>query len=93
MRMGYELNYPPQTVFENAHEGDLPPQRSFLEVSPENVIPTALKEAEDSDDLILRVYESHGVQAETEVKFDVGPVRVWQTDLMGWINIYPKDRV
>ncbi len=90
VRMGYEFNYPPQIVFENAHGGDLPPQHSFLEVSPENVILTALKEAEDSDDLILRVYESHGVQVEAEVKFDVEPVRVWQTDLMEWDKYIPK---
>ena len=90
VRKGYEFNYPFQVIVEGIHAGDLPPEYSFLEVSPENVILTALKEAEDSKDLIIRLYESSGSSIETEIRFGERPQRVFQTDLMEWDKYQPK---
>jgi alpha-mannosidase len=90
LRKGYEFNYPLTFVFEKKHEGELPPEHSFVETLPENVILTAFKEAEDSDDLIIRLYESSGVETEAEIKFDKEIKYAYQTDLLEWDKYQPK---
>ncbi|RPH96956.1 MAG: alpha-mannosidase [Calditrichaeota bacterium] len=60
MRRGYEFNDPLIGVSTENHPGDLPVRHSFVTVEGANVIISALKKAEDSDDLILRLYESDG---------------------------------
>ena len=49
VRRGYELNFPllPRQV-EN-HQGDLKAKFSFLDISPDNVVLTAVKKTEDDD--------------------------------------------
>ena len=41
-------------------KGDLPPEYSFLKISPDNLILSALKKAEDDDGVILRFFETKG---------------------------------
>ncbi|HBH85891.1 MAG: hypothetical protein A2X05_02170 [Bacteroidetes bacterium GWE2_41_25] len=66
---GYEFNYPLIAVREESHKGKLPATHSFVEVAPENFIIKVLKKAEDSDDLILRFYETTGSAGTATVKF------------------------
>jgi len=47
--------------------GPLPPSKSFLGVSAENVIVTAVKKSENSDDVAIRFYETNGVE-NTEIE-------------------------
>jgi alpha-mannosidase len=49
-------------------EGFLPLSGSFLEVQPGNVIAQVLKQAEDGDGLIIRLYESLGESAHAVVR-------------------------
>lgn len=63
-----ELNQGCPLVVEAFHEGDLPTGFCVLSVSCENVIVSALKKAEKSDDYILRFYESAGKNAKGEIK-------------------------
>jgi alpha-mannosidase len=60
VRRGQEFNNPLIALATTAHTGGLPSAQAFLRVEPENVLLSALKKAEDSDDLILRCYESTG---------------------------------
>jgi len=90
VRKGFEFNYPTQVVLEGTHDGELPSQHSFIEVSPENVILTAVKEAEDSEDMIIRLYEAHGLDTEARIKLDKMPSKVLQTDLMEWDRYLPS---
>lgn len=90
VRRGYEFNYPPQVTIEEPHSGSLPQQYSFIEVSPGNVILTAVKEAEDSGELVIRMYEAHGLETDAEVKLDLTPSKVWQTDLVELDRYLPK---
>jgi alpha-mannosidase len=71
IRHGWEYNYPLQAVVTTAHPGSLPPSHSFVSVSPENVVLTAVKKAEDANGLIFRVYEWAGKSA--TVEFHVPP--------------------
>jgi len=48
--------------------GELAPEFSFLKLSPNNLILSALKKAEDSDEVILRFFETKGEATEAEVE-------------------------
>ena len=67
VRRSYELNNPLIAITEAAHAGRLPASRSFLRVEPESLIVTALKRAEDAEDIIVRFYESIGAEARARV--------------------------
>jgi len=54
------FNMPPIAVETFIHPGDWPGQQSFGEVSEPNVDLCAMKEAEDDDSLIVRLYETIG---------------------------------
>jgi alpha-mannosidase len=71
VRHGWEYNYPLTAVVTTAHPGSLPAEHSFASVSPENVVLTAVKKAEDANGLIFRVYEWAGKQS--TVEFHVPP--------------------
>ncbi|WP_028611362.1 alpha-mannosidase [Paenibacillus harenae] len=59
-----ELNQGPVTIIESYHEGDLPQRDSFLSVEQDNIIVSALKQAEDNEDMIIRCYETAKTRAE-----------------------------
>ncbi|MEO6962833.1 MAG: glycoside hydrolase family 38 C-terminal domain-containing protein [Puia sp.] len=84
MRKGYEFNYPLIAINESSHNGPLSAKHSFIEISPENLIVTTLKKAEDSDDLILRFFETTGNESIAKVKLSkfIGINAVHKTDLM-----------
>ena len=71
VRHGYEYNYPLTAEVTTAHAGALPAEHSFASVTPENVVLTAVKKAEDARGLIFRVYEWAGKDA--TVEFHVPP--------------------
>jgi alpha-mannosidase len=71
VRHGYEYNYPLHAEVTTAHAGSLPAEHSFVSVSPENVVLTAVKKAEDAKGLIFRVYEWAG--KDSTVEFHVPP--------------------
>jgi alpha-mannosidase len=60
VRRGHEFNSPLTPIHQGAHAGDLPRSSKLLELSPENVVLTALKKAEDGDSIIARFYEVEG---------------------------------
>jgi len=54
-------------IIESTHEGKLPREFSFIKTNKKNVIVNVVKLAEDSDDIVLRLYEVHGVRTEVEI--------------------------
>ena len=81
VRHGYEYNYPLTAVVTTAHAGTLPAEHSFVSVSPENVVLTAVKKAEDADGLIFRVYEWAGKAATVEFHVPPGATAATVTDM------------
>jgi len=71
VRRGYELNYKLGVTSAKNHSGDLPPVHSFVGVNADNVVLTAVKGSEDSDEIVLRFYEWAG--KETDVKLELPP--------------------
>lgn len=56
-QMAYNLNIPLYTKIEEAHEGSLPRELSIANINKDNVIIEVVKKAEDSEELIIRLYE------------------------------------
>ncbi|HYA63352.1 MAG TPA: alpha-mannosidase [Candidatus Sulfotelmatobacter sp.] len=69
VRQGYDLNYPLIPFATTSHQGVLPGSHSFLSLGGEGVVLTALKKAEDSNDLIVRFYEVFGKEADVRLQF------------------------
>jgi alpha-mannosidase len=66
-RAGREFNHSFSVVGAETHGGELPPQGGFATLETPNVMLCGLKRAEDSEALILRLYEIEGVETEARV--------------------------
>jgi len=69
-RMGYEFNHPFTVAATDLHEGKQPTARGFATLETPNVMLSGLKKAEDSDALIVRLYEMEGRKTEARVRLD-----------------------
>lgn len=68
-RQAWELNEPLYLHQESSHSGKLPLATSFLKVDHPNVVASVLKLAEDSSqELVIRLYEAAGEDAETWIE-------------------------
>lgn len=63
-------------------EGKLPSEYALVMPDKPNVIITALKEACESEDIILRMYEAHGIRRRTQISCSFGMDRVYEADMM-----------
>jgi alpha-mannosidase len=66
---GYQLNVPMYTAFARAQDGALPEQFSMVSCDAGNVIVETVKKAEDSDALIVRVYETWNRKTDCTLTF------------------------
>ncbi len=82
VRHGWEYDYPLQATVTTAHAGSLPAEHSFASVSPDNVVLTAVKKAEDSNGLIFRVYEWAGKDSTVEFHVPPGAASATVTNMM-----------
>lgn len=71
-----ELNQKPISIIETYHEGSLPQSDSFLEIDVENVIVGAMKKSEDSDALIIRLYETTNNETTAKIR-----LRKWDREI------------
>ncbi len=76
IRMAYELNNPMTALPVAAQKGSLTDSYSLISVDKENIFIEAVKEAEDSDALIVRLYDAFDctVNATVTFGFDVAKV-------------------
>ena len=82
VRRGYEYNYKLTARQVESHTGVLALQHSYVSVSPENVVLTAVKKAEDSNALIFRVFEWAGKESTVEIDLPPGATGATLTNLM-----------
>jgi alpha-mannosidase len=82
VRHGWEYDSPLTAVVGTAHQGPLPAEYSFASVTPDNVVLTAVKKAEDEKGLIFRVYEWAGKSATVEFHVPAGATGATVTNLM-----------
>jgi alpha-mannosidase len=82
VRRGYEFNYKMLAMQVESHEGTLPPAHSFVEVTQDNVVLTAMKKSEDGNQLLFRFYEWAGKDGEVEFTVPAGAESATLTNLM-----------
>lgn len=59
VQRAYELNCPMYVKFEEAHGGELPRELSFVSIDKDNIIIEVVKQCEESEDVIIRIYEAY----------------------------------
>jgi alpha-mannosidase len=69
IRAAYELNYPLTWVKGSRSSGSLPGSFSLLRVDVQNVIVESIKEAEVGGEIVIRLYEAHGVDQDAVISF------------------------
>ncbi|HEX4005109.1 MAG TPA: glycoside hydrolase family 38 C-terminal domain-containing protein [Acidobacteriaceae bacterium] len=82
VRHGYDYNFPLAAMQVEAHTGALPAQHSFVAATPDDVVLTAMKKAEDSHALVFHLYEWAGKSGNIELRVPPGATAAVETNLM-----------
>lgn len=82
LQAGYELNIPLRVTQTQARKGTQPREASILQVDAPNIIVEAVKKAEDTDDVIIRLYESEHRSTRANIRFNGSIRAVEETNLM-----------
>ncbi|HZD49113.1 MAG TPA: glycoside hydrolase family 38 C-terminal domain-containing protein [Silvibacterium sp.] len=82
VRHGYEFNYHLNAMQVGSHAGAMPARHSFVSVSPENVVLTAMKKAEDSNSLVFHLYEWAGKSGSIDLSVPPGATGATETNLL-----------
>ncbi len=77
VRRAYELNEPLKIV-----NGSTADTKSFINVNNANIIIESVKKSEDSDDIIVRLYECHGTKAICDIEFGFNVQKAELTNLL-----------
>ncbi|MCY2930822.1 MAG: hypothetical protein NTV86_15260 [Planctomycetota bacterium] len=70
VNLGASFNQPLRPVGTSVHAGALPPAGQFLSVAPAGVSFSALKQAQDGEGLIVRLFETQGKPVQARVTID-----------------------
>jgi alpha-mannosidase len=93
-RRGVGFNAPFLVKFEPSHAGELSGTFSALSIEPAAVTVESVKKAEDSDDFIVRLYETDGKTADAVLTFNRTPRSARETDMLEWDKyVAPKSFV
>jgi alpha-mannosidase len=82
VRHGYDFNYPLTAMQVEAHSGEMAAEHSFVAVTPDDVVLTAMKKAEDSNALIFHMYEWAGKSGSVEITVPKGATGAVETNLL-----------
>jgi alpha-mannosidase len=66
-------------IFQNLYADNIP---SLLESSKPNIVVDAIKKAEDSNAVIIRMHEAHGVPTDTSLRFGIDASNAAECDLL-----------
>ena len=82
IQQALDLNNPLYALFCENHNGHLPERHSFITINNPNVTLEAIKKAEHSDELILRLVEKYGSQCDVKVCLDSNIKHAFQSNLL-----------
>ena len=82
MRHGYEFNYKLSAMQVEPHGGTLPAAHAFVDIKQDNVVLTAVKKAEDSNALLIRLFEWAGKAGDVQITVPPGATSATLTNLM-----------
>ena len=77
-----EYNTPLIGVMTDAHKGALPPTRSFIALSPENLVLTEIKKAEDSEAWVVQWYDAGGEDSRAQLTLPKNPKKVVRSNFL-----------
>ena len=83
-RRGAQFNAPLLAKSEPSHAGQLSGTFTALTIEPANVTVESLKKAEDSDEFIVRLFETDGKSANAVLTFSRRPRSTHETDMLEW---------
>lgn len=87
-----EHNYTMDVVSGSRHSGTLAPEASYIKIEAESVHLAAVKVAEQNDEVVLRLYETEGVEQKVILCFENIVKRAVKTDLLeretGTANVF-----
>lgn len=72
---GYDFNQGIEVVATDVHKGNLPKEKSFFMVEPKNIMLSGIKKAEDTDEIVIRLYETDGKDTDAIVTIDPSLIR------------------
>ena len=75
------FNVPLELAQAGPHSGDLPKIKSFFELAPADLVLTAMKQAEDRESMIIRIYNPTARDIHGKVKFNFNVKKARYTDL------------
>ncbi|OME90803.1 MULTISPECIES: alpha-mannosidase [Paenibacillus] len=85
-RRGNELNIPLRMISSSSlpdmPEDKLPHTKAFLQPDHPHIMVESVKKAEDSNDIIVRLYETSGTQVKANLHIGLDASEAWTTDLM-----------
>ena len=84
-RVAYELNYPLLAVIKNDAtntSAKLPSAFSLIQVEPANIVIETVKKAEDSEALVVRLYECANRRGKFQIKLGFKATRAAETNLL-----------
>ena len=81
-QMAYSLNTELFTKVESAHAGILNNELSLVNIDKNNVMIEVIKKAEDSDDIIIRLYEYENKRSNCTLEFSKDIAYVYESDMM-----------
>lgn len=82
VRHGFDFNYKLSAEQVESHTGDMPARHSFVSVTPDNVVMTAMKKAEDSNALVFHLYEWAGKSGNITISLPPGATGATETNLL-----------
>ncbi len=77
-----EYNNPLIAVLGEPHKGALPAEKSFISLSPSNLVLSSIKKAEDSDAWIVQWYDVSGENSEAQLRLPRKPKRALKTNFL-----------
>jgi alpha-mannosidase len=89
-RQGAEFNEPLLAKSEPSHAGQLAASFSVLDVSPASVTVESVKKAEDTNEYIVRLYETADKATTAVLNFTRSPRTARETDMMEWDKFVPS---
>lgn len=81
-QQGYNFNNPLIAVAAPPQTGTSPQEKSFISIQPDNIILEAVKQAYDSNQTVLRLFEMNGQDASVTITFPTPILSAQETDLL-----------
>jgi alpha-mannosidase len=80
--MAYMLNNPMTALIASGENSTVPEKFSFVWADKENIVCETVKEAENDNDVVVRLYENNNSKTKTTISFGFNVEKVYLTDMI-----------